>query len=148
MMGQKDEELKKKKKKLLFGGGQRALVLSWQKDWLETLWCPSIISISLLGCVESSLIRRKSNLHFVYYWCVFGLGLKMKIISLFSLFLLLFMGHTALFGIIYRVSTVLFQLIFTFIYNIFNNNFSVSTKYAVSKHILIIIFENSRFLLV
>ena len=72
----------------------------------------------------------------------------MKIISLFSLFLLLFMGHTALFDIIYGVSTVLFQLIFTFIYNTFNNNFSVSTKYAVSKHILIIIFENSRFLLV
>ena len=72
----------------------------------------------------------------------------MKIISLFNLFLLLFMDNTALFGIIYEVSTVLFQLIFTFIYNTFNNNFSVSTKYAVSKHILIIIFENSCFLLV
>ena len=34
--------------------------------------------------------------------CVSGLGLKIKIIALFSLFLLLFMGPTALFGTIHR----------------------------------------------
>ena len=44
-------------------------------------------------------------------------GLKIKIISLFSLFLLLFMSFT-----------VLFQLTFTFIYSTFSNNFSVSAK--------------------
>ena len=33
--------------------------------------------------------------------CAFDLGLKIKIISLFSLFLLLFMGLTALFGTIH-----------------------------------------------
>ena len=31
---------------------------------------------------------------------------------------------------------VLFQLTFTFIYSTFNNNFSVSAKYVVSKHTL------------
>ena len=40
-------------------------------------------------------------------------------------FLVLFMG-----------STVLFQLTFTFIYNTFSNNFSISAKEVVSKHIL------------
>ena len=59
--------------------------------------------------------------------CAFGLGLKMKIILLFNLFLLLswvslhflaqFMSHT-----------VLFQLIFTFIYNILSKKFSISVK--------------------
>ena len=61
----------------------------------------------------------------------------MKIISQFSLFLLLFMSSTALFGIIFMDSTVLFQLTFTFIYNIFNIKFLVSAKSAVSKQILI-----------
>ena len=49
--------------------------------------------------------------------CAFGLELKIKIISLFSLFLLLFMGPT-----------VLFQLTFTFIYSTFNNKFSILAK--------------------
>ena len=40
-------------------------------------------------------------------------------------FLVLFMG-----------STVLFQLTFTFIYNTFSNNFSISAKEVVSKHTL------------
>jgi len=51
----------------------------------------------------------------------------MKIISLFSLFLLLFMGLITLFDTIHG-PTVLFQLIFTSIYSIFNNKFSVSAK--------------------
>ena len=34
--------------------------------------------------------------------CAFGLGWKKKIISLFNLFLLLFMGPTTLFNIIYE----------------------------------------------
>ena len=49
--------------------------------------------------------------------CAFGLRWKIKIILLFSLFLLLFMGLT-----------VLFQLTFTFIYSTFSNKFSVSAK--------------------
>ena len=49
--------------------------------------------------------------------CVFELGLKIKIISLFNLFLLLFMSPI-----------ILFQLTFTFIYSTFSNNFSVSAK--------------------
>ena len=53
--------------------------------------------------------------------------MKKKIISLFSLFLLLFIGSTALFDTIYS-PTVLFHLTFTFIYSIFNNKFSVSAK--------------------
>ena len=61
-----------------------------------------------------------------YIKCAFGLGLKIKIILLFSLFLLLFMGLTALFGTIGL--TILFQLTFIFIYNTFNNNFLVSAK--------------------
>ena len=59
--------------------------------------------------------------------CAFGLGCKIKIILLFSLFFLLFMGPTTFFGIIHG-STLLFQLTFTFIYSTFNNKFSVSTK--------------------
>ena len=49
--------------------------------------------------------------------CAFGLGLKIKIISLFNLFLLIFMSFT-----------VLFQLTFTFIYSTFSNNFLVLAK--------------------
>ena len=49
--------------------------------------------------------------------CVFGYQWKIKIIFLFSLFLLLFMDFA-----------VLFQLIFTFIYSTFSNNFLVLTK--------------------
>jgi len=41
----------------------------------------------------------------------------MKIIALFSLFLLLFMGLI-----------ILFQLIFTFIYSTFSNKFLISAK--------------------
>ena len=48
---------------------------------------------------------------------VFGIDLKSQLILLFSLFLILFMGHT-----------VLFQLTFTFIYNTSSNKFLVSTK--------------------
>jgi len=48
----------------------------------------------------------------------------MKIISLLSLFLLLFMSLTALFGTIHEI-TVLFQLTFTSIYSTLSNNFSV-----------------------
>ena len=59
----------------------------------------------------------------------------MKIIILFSLFFLLFIGFTVLFGTI-NDPAVLFQLIFTFIYSTFNNNFLVSVKLAVSKHTL------------
>ena len=59
--------------------------------------------------------------------CVFGLELKIKIISLFRLFLLQFMGLTALFGTIHG-PIVLFQLIFTFIYSTFSNIFLVLTK--------------------
>ena len=58
---------------------------------------------------------------------MFGIGLKIKIISLFNLFLLLFMGHIALFGTIHG-STVLFQLTSTFIYSTFSNNFLVLVK--------------------
>ena len=57
----------------------------------------------------------------------FALELKIKIISLLSLFLLLFMEPTVLFDTIHE-PTVLFQLTFTFIYNIFNNNFLISIK--------------------
>ena len=59
--------------------------------------------------------------------CAFGLKWKIKIILLFSLFLLLFIGHTSLFGTIHG-HTVLFQLTFTFIYSTFSNNFSISVK--------------------
>ena len=53
--------------------------------------------------------------------------LKMQLILLFSLFLLLFMDPTVLFGTIHD-SHCTFQLIFTFIYSIFNKKFSVSAK--------------------
>ena len=59
--------------------------------------------------------------------CAFGLEWKIKIILLFSLFLLLFTSLTTFFGIIHG-STVLFQLTFSFIYRTFNNKFSVSGK--------------------
>ena len=58
---------------------------------------------------------------------VFGLRLKIKIIYLFNLFFLLFMGSTVFFGIIHGL-TILFQITFTFIYSIFNNNFSILLK--------------------
>ena len=56
---------------------------------------------------------------------------------LFNLFLLLFMSFIILFGTIYESyctfwyylnSTILFQLIFIFIYNIFIKKFSISTN--------------------
>ena len=52
-----------------------------------------------------------------YFECVFGFKLKSQFILLFNLFLLLFIDLT-----------VLFQLIFTFIYNTFNKKFSISAK--------------------
>ena len=73
-------------------------------------------------------INRTYNIcHIFDFKCVFGLGWKMKIISLFSLFLLLFIGSITLLAL-FMGPTVLFQLIFTFIYSTFINNFSVSTK--------------------
>ena len=59
--------------------------------------------------------------------CVFGLGGKIKIILLFSLFLLLLMSLIILFDTIHNI-TILFQLTFTFIYNTFNNNFLILVK--------------------
>ena len=59
--------------------------------------------------------------------CVFGLRLKIKFISLFNLFFLLVMGSTVFFGIIHGL-TILFQITFTFIYSIFNNNFLILLK--------------------
>ena len=53
------------------------------------------------------------------YFCQF--------ILLFSLFLLLLIGSTALFG---TIPIVLFRQTFIFIYNIFSKKFSVSTKSA------------------
>ena len=72
------------------------------------------------------LLLTQSPYHFyLESKCVFWLRLKMKIISLFSLFLLLFMGLTALFAL-FMGSTVPFQLISIFIYSTFSNNFSIS----------------------
>ena len=59
--------------------------------------------------------------------CAFGIGLKSQLFLLFSLFLLLFMGSIALL-VLYMGPIVLFQLPFSFIYNIFNKKFSVSFK--------------------
>ena len=61
--------------------------------------------------------------------CVFGSILKNQLILLFSLFLLLFMGLTTPL-VLFMSHTVLFQLIFTFIYSTFSKKFSVSSKYA------------------
>ena len=49
--------------------------------------------------------------------CMFGKNYFCQFILLFSLFLLLFMGPTAFFGTIHGFFIILFQLIFTFIYN-------------------------------
>ena len=51
-----------------------------------------------------------------YPQCVFGSSLKSQFILLFSLFLLLFIGSTALF-ILFIGLIILFQLTFTFIYS-------------------------------
>jgi len=51
----------------------------------------------------------------------------MKIILLFSLFLLLFMT-SLYFLVLFMGPIVLFQLTFIFIYSIFNNKFLVLTK--------------------
>ena len=59
--------------------------------------------------------------------CAFGLRLKMKIILLFNLFLLLSCVPLHILAL-FMSHTVLFQLIFTFIYNTFSNNFLVLTK--------------------
>ena len=60
--------------------------------------------------------------------CMFGKNYFCQFILLFSLFLLLFMDPTALFGTIHGSFIILFQLIFTFIYNTFSKKFLVSTK--------------------
>ena len=62
----------------------------------------------------------------MFYVCVW-IPMKIKIILLFNLFLLLFMGLLHFF-VLFVSSAVLFQLIFTFIYSIFSNKFSVLAK--------------------
>ena len=57
--------------------------------------------------------------------CVFGLQWKIKIISLFNLFLLLFMSPIALFGTIHRLYCTIST---NFYLCTFNNNFSVLKK--------------------
>ena len=90
------------------------LKIIWSKDKIALIWLPTYLSRLVL-------------FNFILSLCAFKLGWKMKIISLFSLFLLLFMNLTILFGIIHW-PTVLFQLISNFIYSTFSNNFSISTK--------------------
>ena len=74
------------------------------------------------------IIKKISKIIEIDNKCAFGLGLKIKIISLFSLFLLLFMDLTLHFLTLFIGPTILFQLIFTFICDTFSNEFSVSTK--------------------
>ena len=57
----------------------------------------------------------------------FGSKLKSQFILLFSLFLLLSMASLH-FLVLFMGSTVLFQLIFTFIYNISSKKFSISVE--------------------
>ena len=63
--------------------------------------------------------------------CVFGLQWKIKIISLFNLFLLLFMSLITLFGTIHRLYCTIST---NFYLCTFNNNFSVLKKKVISKH--------------
>ena len=63
----------------------------------------------------------------IHPMCAFSSSLKNQLILLFSLFLLLFMTPFY-FLILFMGSTVLFQLTFTFIYNTFSKNFSISAK--------------------
>ena len=51
-------------------------------------------------------LNGKMSWLFNLYPCAFGSELKGQFISLFSLFMLLFMGSTALFGIIYESCTI------------------------------------------
>ena len=60
--------------------------------------------------------------------CMFGKNYFCQFILLFSLFLLLFMGPTALFDTIHGSFIILFQLIITFIYYTFSKKFLISTK--------------------
>ena len=89
------------------------------------------------------LLKRHYLNHLTPTKYAFGLKWKITIILLFSLFLLLFMGSTMLFGTIMG-STVLFQLTFTFIYNTFSNNFLISAKSAVSKYTSNIMWNDTR----
>ena len=59
--------------------------------------------------------------------CVFGKNLKTSLFYYSAYFLLLFMVSLR-FLVLFMDSTVLFQLTFTFIYNIFNKQFSVLAK--------------------
>ena len=59
--------------------------------------------------------------------CVFGSNLKRQLILLFKLFLPLLMAPLH-FLVLFIGSTVLFRLIFTFIYSTFDKKFSVSAK--------------------
>ena len=61
--------------------------------------------------------------------CFFGKKKFCKLILLFSLFLLLFMSSTS-FLVLFMGLTLLFQLIFTFIYNTFSKKFLILAKYA------------------
>ena len=65
----------------------------------------------------------------------FGKNYFCQIILQFSLFLLLFMGPTAL-VILFMGPTILFQLTFTFIYSTFSKKNSILTKNADSKQTL------------
>ena len=58
--------------------------------------------------------------------CAFGNTYFFQFILLFSLFLLLFMGPTTL--VLFMSLTIIFQLIFIFIYSNFNKKLSVPTK--------------------
>ena len=59
--------------------------------------------------------------------CAFGMSWIFQLISTFNLFLLLFMGLTALFCTIYG-SRCTIQLTFTFIYSTFSKKFLISAK--------------------
>ena len=72
----------------------------------------------LILCIFRLLLKNPALMN-----CAFGLGLKIKIISLFSLFLLLFMSPITLFDTIHEPHYTIFQLTFTFIYSTFSNSF-------------------------
>ena len=66
----------------------------------------------------------KRGLNFIV---VFDIGLKSQFFLLCSLFFVLFISLITFFSTIYDL-TILFRLIFTFIYGTFGINFLVSTK--------------------
>jgi len=66
---------------------------------------------------------------------MFGFSLKKSAYFTIQLIFLLFIGPNTLFGIFMGL-TALFQLTFTFIYNTFSKNFSVSAKLVNPKQTL------------